>query len=109
MIIVLSCWLKARLRLALQGFLDRLKRELLCCNGSRLSLSLYFVLCRINETALCSVQKLHRICVITRCAETGRGPPATGVMVSAAAFPAGFLTVKTELIEVVSTIAIPMI
>ena len=47
--------------------------------------------------------------VITRCAETGRVPPASGVMVSAAAVPSGFRTVKTELITVVSTIAIPTI
>ena len=49
------------------------------------------------------------ICVITKCAETGRGPPASGVIVSAAAAPAGFCTVKTELMTVVSTIAIPTI
>ena len=49
------------------------------------------------------------ICVITRWAETGLVPPAKGVIVSAAALPAGFLTVKTELIEVVMTIAIPVI
>ena len=49
------------------------------------------------------------IWVITKCAETGRVPPARGVMVSAAAVPSGFRTVKTELITVVSTIAIPTI
>ncbi len=49
------------------------------------------------------------ICVITRCAETGRVPPASGVIVSAAAVPLGFLTVKTELATVVSTTAIPTI
>jgi len=47
--------------------------------------------------------------VITRRADTGLVPPATGVIVSAAAFPAGFLTVKIELITVVVTIAIPII
>jgi len=41
----------------------------------------------------------HWICVITKCAETGRVPPASGVMVSAAAVPSGFRTVKTELIS----------
>ncbi|MBQ3138342.1 MAG: hypothetical protein IJB68_02380 [Ruminococcus sp.] len=41
---------------------------------------------------------------MTRCAETERVPPATGVIVKAAAFPAGFLTVKMELITVVVTI-----
>ena len=46
---------------------------------------------------------------MTRCAETGLVPPAKGVMVSAAEFPAGFLTVKIELTDVVVTIAIPMI
>ena len=46
------------------------------------------------------------ICVITRCAETGRVPPASGVIVRAAAVPAGFRTVRTELMTVVSTIAI---
>lgn len=47
--------------------------------------------------------------MITRCAETGRVPPANGVIVSVAALPAGFLTVKIELILVVVTIAIPII
>lgn len=36
-------------------------------------------------------------------------PPARGVIVNAAALPAGFLTVKTELTDVVSTKAIPTI
>jgi len=49
------------------------------------------------------------IWTITRCADTGRVPPARGVMVSAAAVPSGFLTVRTELMTVVSTIAIPTI
>jgi len=44
-----------------------------------------------------------------RCAETGRVPPASGVIVSAAALPAGFLTVRIELMTVVVTIAIPII
>ena len=47
--------------------------------------------------------------MMTKCAETGRVPPASGVMVNAAAVPSGFRTVKIELIEVVSTIAIPTI
>ena len=49
------------------------------------------------------------ICVITRCADTGRVPPASGVMVNAAAFPAGLRTVKTELTAVVVITAIPTI
>ena len=53
--------------------------------------------------------KRYWICVITKCAETGRVPPANGVIVSAAAVPSGFRTVRTELITVVSTIAIPTI
>ena len=52
---------------------------------------------------------LYPICVITRCADTGRGPPARGVTVSAAALPAGFRTVRTELTAVVVTTAIPTI
>ena len=47
--------------------------------------------------------------MITKCAETGRVPPANGVIVRAAAVPSGFRTVRTELITVVSTIAIPTI
>lgn len=49
------------------------------------------------------------ICVITRCADTGRVPPARGVMVSAAALPSGLRTVRTELVDVVVTTAIPTI
>ncbi len=44
-----------------------------------------------------------------RCAETGRVPPASGVTVSAAALPAGFLTVRIEFVTAVLTIAIPTI
>lgn len=44
-----------------------------------------------------------------RCAETGRVPPASGVIVNAAALPAGFLTVKIESVTVVVTIAMPTI
>lgn len=36
----------------------------------------------------------HCICKMTRWAETGLVPPASGVMVNAAAFPAGFRTVR---------------
>jgi hypothetical protein len=36
------------------------------------------------------------ICVTTRCAETGRVPPASGVIVSAVELPAGLRTVRTE-------------
>ena len=46
---------------------------------------------------------------MTRCAETGRVPPASGVIVKAAALSAGFLTVNIESTEVVVTIAIPII
>ena len=45
---------------------------------------------------------------MTRCAETGRVPPASGITVSAKAFPAGFLTVRIEFTAVVSTIAFPL-
>ena len=55
------------------------------------------------------LKKHYPICVITRCADTGRVPPARGVMVRAAAFPAGLRTVRTELTAVVVTIAIPTI
>lgn len=41
--------------------------------------------------------KTYPICVITGCAETGRVPPASGVMVSAVELLAGFRTVKIEL------------
>ena len=47
--------------------------------------------------------------MITRCADTGRVPPARGVTVSAAAFPAGLRTVKIEFVVVVDIIAIPTI
>ena len=53
--------------------------------------------------------KCYCSCVIIRCAETERVPPANGVIVNAAAEPAGFLTVNTESITAVSTIAIPTI
>ena len=46
---------------------------------------------------------------MTRCAETGLVPPARGVIVRAAALPAGFLTVNTEFVRVVSTRNIPEI
>ena len=46
---------------------------------------------------------------MTRCAETGLVPPASGVIVSAVELPAGFRTVNTELMLVVVTIAIPII
>ena len=42
----------------------------------------------------------YPICVITRGADTGRVPPAKGVIVSAAALPAGLRTVKIELTDV---------
>ena len=41
--------------------------------------------------------------MIVRCADTGLVPPARGVMVRAAALPAGFRTVNAELTEAVST------
>jgi hypothetical protein len=47
--------------------------------------------------------------VITRLAETAPVPPAKGVIDNAAAFPAGFLTVKIEFITVVDTSTIPII
>jgi len=46
---------------------------------------------------------------MTRCAETGRVPPASGVTVSAAALPAGFRTARIESVTVVVTIAMPTI
>ena len=54
-------------------------------------------------------RKNHWICVITRCAETGRVPPAKGVMVSAVELPAGLRTVSIELTTVVVTRDIPAI
>ena len=36
-------------------------------------------------------------------ADTGRVPPASGVIVSAVELPTGFLTVRIELIDVVCT------
>ena len=42
---------------------------------------------------------------IVRCAETGSVPPASGVMVRAVVSPAGLTTLKTELTDVVLTIA----
>ena len=52
---------------------------------------------------------IQAIWIITRWAETELVPPAKGVIVSAAAFPVGFLTVNIELIVVVSTRNIPEI
>ncbi|MDU0204704.1 hypothetical protein ACYEXS_25075 [Paenibacillus sp. MAH-36] len=46
---------------------------------------------------------------MTRCAETGIVPPATGVMVRAVELPAGFLTVMMELMIVVCKILMPVI
>ena len=57
-----------------------------------------------GKKVLGCLQINHPICVITRCAEIGRVPPARGVMVNAAALPAGFRTVKIELMTVVSNI-----
>ena len=51
----------------------------------------------------------YAIWIITRCAEAELVPPASGVIVKAAAFPAGFLTVNMESIDVVSTKNIPEI
>jgi hypothetical protein len=45
----------------------------------------------------------HATCVMVRCADTGLVPPARGVMVNAVAFPAGFRTVRMELMTVVVT------
>ena len=53
--------------------------------------------------------KNHPICIMTRCAETGRVPPASGVIVNAAELPAEFRTVKIEFITVVVIIAMPTI
>ena len=47
--------------------------------------------------------------MIVRWAETGRVPPDKGVIVTAAAFPAGLRTVRTEFTDVVSTSAVPTI
>ena len=52
---------------------------------------------------------LYPICTITRCADTGRVPPARGVTVSAVALPAGVRTVRIEFTVVVDTTAIPTI
>ena len=46
------------------------------------------------------------ISVITRCAETGLVPPATGVIVNAVELPAGLRTVRVESTAVVCTRAI---
>lgn len=46
---------------------------------------------------------------MTRCAKTGRAPPASGVIVNAAALPAGFRTVRIEFTAVVATMDIPTI
>ena len=46
---------------------------------------------------------------MVRCAETGRVPPASGVIVSAAALLAGLRTVKMELMVVVVRMDIPII
>ena len=46
---------------------------------------------------------------MTKCAETGLVPPASGVTVKAVALPVGLRTVKTEFSAVVSIIAIPTI
>ena len=40
---------------------------------------------------------------MTRCADTGRVPPASGVIVSAAAFPAGLRTVRMAIVETTVT------
>ena len=46
---------------------------------------------------------------IIKCAETGLVPPVKGVIVSAVALPAGFLTVNIEFVSVVIIIAVSMI
>lgn len=43
---------------------------------------------------------------MTKCADTGLVPPARGVIVKAAALPAGFLILKVEFEEVVVIIAV---
>src|ERR1700733_11012969 len=49
----------------------------------------------------------YLICVITRCAETGRVPPASGVIVRAVELPAGLRMVSVELRADVFTKDIP--
>jgi hypothetical protein len=51
----------------------------------------------------------YRICVITRCAETGRVPPASGVIVRTVELPAGLRTVSVELMADVFTKDVPTI
>ena len=53
--------------------------------------------------------KNYPILLTIKCAEAGRVPPASGVMVSAVKPPAGLRTVKIELTVVVVTSAIPTI
>jgi hypothetical protein len=57
----------------------------------------------------CAFCNNYWICVITRCADTERVPPAIGVMVSAVELAAGFRTVSIELITVVVTRDTPTI
>gem|GEM_PF-5844918 len=52
---------------------------------------------------------IYESLTITRCAETGLVPPASGVIVSAVEFPAGFRTVSMELMTVVVTRAVSTI
>jgi len=62
---------------------------------------MFFYLLNNYRNKFYYINNIYWICVITRCAETGCVPPTNGVIVSAVALSAGFLTVKTELIVVV--------
>ena len=47
--------------------------------------------------------------MITKCADTGLVPPASGVIVKAVEFLAGFLTVSIQFTDVVVIMLIPII
>ena len=60
-----------------------------------------FIYIQIKKTCQTNVFNMfpnYCSCMITKCAETGLAPPAKGVVVRAAALPAGFLTVNIEFI-----------
>ena len=42
----------------------------------------------------------YLICVITKCAETGRAPPAAGVILIAVKLPSGFRTESVEFVDI---------
>ena len=71
--------------------------------------NIHHVIYRDEKRRACARLFRYDNCVMIKCADTERVPPASGVIVKAAAVPAGLRTVRTEFVVVVSTSAMPTI